>query len=201
MATMKRWVTRILYVAAALLVCAVLALPLLGWFYRWQTHRARKEWKERALPEIARLADDREWVAREAYRLSKAGAGRQEGVIAEGWLTDRMILMRTGEWLVYKSHCNKRPPRNIRDIFLAKGSDGKWYYSTCHFCVGMSALLMMQEVQPSDLPTFVRLYNVNEFDGKSDKCLEETKAFPDFNEVEKANKAAAADALPRSAER
>jgi hypothetical protein len=198
---MKRWMTRSLYVVAALLVCAVLALPLLGWFHRWQTQRARKDWKEKAIPEISRLADDREWVDQEASKLAAAGTGHMEGVIAEGWLTDRMIRMRTGEWLVYKSHCSKAPPHNVRDIFLAKGSDGKWYYTTCHFCVGMVALLMMQEVQPSDLASFVRLYNFAEFDGKSDECLKETKAFPDFDEIEKANKAAAADALPRAAQR
>ena len=94
-----------------------------------------------------------------------------------------MILMRSGEWLVYKSHCNKAPPHNVMDIFLAKGSDGKWYYTTCHFCLGMLALRMMQEElddeRPSDLAFFAKRYHLREFDGRSDECLKETKTFPD----------------------
>jgi hypothetical protein len=77
----------------------------------------------------------------------------------------------------------------VRDICLAKGSDGRWYYTTCHFCVGMIALMMMQEEvaqpyfpnpqQPPDLTFFISRYHLREFDGVSDECLKETKTFPD----------------------
>ena len=107
------------------------------------------------------------------------GVGGSRRVIAKGWLTDSMILMESGERLVYRSHCRKQAPRNVSDIFLAAGSDGKWYYTTCHFCVGMVALLMMQDEQPPDLAFFVERYHLQEFDGTSDDCLQETKTFPD----------------------
>lgn len=89
-----------------------------------------------------------------------------------------MILMQSGEWLVYKSHCNKRPPHYVSDIFLAKGSNGKWFYSTYHFCVGMLVLRMDQDIQPPSLDYFVTEYDLREFDGKSDECLKATRAWP-----------------------
>ena len=94
-----------------------------------------------------------------------------------GWLTDKLILMKSGEWLVYKSHCSKEEPHIVRDIFLAKGSDGKWYYSTFHFCVGM-CVLRMEETQPPNLSAFVHEYNLREFDGHSDESLRLTKSWP-----------------------
>lgn len=147
----------------------------------WEHRRmqARREWKAAALPEIARLVVDRDWLTNETTRLSAPGAGTKEGVIAPGWLSDHLILMGDGEWLIYKARCNKVRPHEVEDIFLAKGSDGKWYYSTCHFCVGMVCLLMFQQDEkPNDLAFFVRRYQLREFDGKSDDCLKKTKSFP-----------------------
>ena len=89
-----------------------------------------------------------------------------------------MVLMASGEWLVYRSHCNKVPPHQVRDIFLAKGSNGKWYYGTCHFCVRMCGLVIMQHEQPYDLTTFAERYDLREFDGVSDECLQATRTFP-----------------------
>lgn len=140
---------------------------------------ARKAWKEKAIPEITRRSGDREWVTNEIALLLSQDAGENGRVIAQGWLTDCMILMGNGEWLIYKSHCNKFPPHEVKDIFLAIGSDGKWYYSSCHFCVGMVALLMMQREQPPNLAFFAKRYYLYEFDGKSDECLKATKTFPD----------------------
>jgi hypothetical protein len=90
-----------------------------------------------------------------------------------------MILMESGEWLIYRSHCSKEPPHNVEDICIAHGSDGKWYYTTCHFCVDMVALTMMQDEQLKDLAGFVRRYHLRQFDGKSNECLKKTKQFPD----------------------
>jgi len=140
---------------------------------------ARRAWKERAVPEIARLAADQKWLAREKAALRSPEPFRESRVIAEGWLSERMILMKSGEWLVYRSHCHKRPPHNVKDIFIARGSDGKWYYSTCHFCVGMITLVMEQDGEPpEDIASFARKYNLREFDGKSDECLKETATAP-----------------------
>jgi hypothetical protein len=137
---------------------------------------ARKHWKQEAIPAIAALAEDTNWRAKEMAILTNQVT--EPRVIAEGWLTDRMICMTNGEWLVYQSHCSKVSPRYINDIFLAKGSNGRWYYSTFHFCVGMCDLAMLQEEPPPNLAMFVHEYNLSEFDGQSDECLKPTKPFP-----------------------
>jgi len=145
-------------------------------------NQARRAWKEAALQEISHLADDSSWVSEEINMLNVTNSST-EHIIAERWLTDHMILMLGGEWLVYKSHCSKESPHLVHDIFLAKGSNGKWFYSTCHFCVGMCALVMMQDEPPVDLATFARRYHLKEFDGVSDTCLQPTQTFPDSNDI------------------
>ncbi len=162
-------------VALGLLVvlCCIAAAP---WLLVQRGHTARRQWKEAAIPQIANWADDQIWRAQEIGALTNRGSDKH--VLAEGWLTERMILMVSGEWLVYRSHCSKEAPHVVKDIFLAKQSDGKWYYSTFHFCVGMVALMGEQETQPPTLAMFVHEYNLREFDGQSDECLKETKSWP-----------------------
>jgi hypothetical protein len=166
---------RLARIALALLLVAS-CLAAAPWCIGQWTRAARRHWKTDALPLIASWADDQTWRAQEIGILTNRAADKR--VLEEGWLTDRMILMENGEWLVYKSHCSKEKPRLVKDIFLAKGSDGKWYYSTFHFCVRMVSLRMEQETQPPDLAMFVREYNLRQFDGRSDECLKETGTWP-----------------------
>ena len=115
--------------------------------------------------------------------LASGSANEGNTIISEPWLSERMMLMKSGEWLVYRSHCHKEEPRNVEDICIAKASNGRWYYTTCHFCVRMIGLLMLQgnqeEEQPKDLAWFLNNYQFKEFDGRSNECLKTTKAFPD----------------------
>jgi hypothetical protein len=162
-------------VAAALLLvvmCVSSGLLLL----KWWPPIARKRWKENAIPIIAKWTDDKRWRTQEIELLKTQPTNAR--VIIEGWLTDKLMLMQTGEWLIFKSHCSKESPHLVKDIFLAKGSDQKWYYSTFHFCVGMVVLRGEQETQPTNLAWFVHEYNLREFDGRSDECLKETKTWP-----------------------
>ena len=148
---------RMLRVAVALLLLGscVAALPSL---IRHRLHAERRQWKNDALPVIANLAKDKSWREKEVEILAKPT--EDEHVIVKGWLTDKLILMENGEWLVYRSHCAKAKPHTVKDIFLAKGSDGNWYYSTFHFCVGMVGLRGEQETQPPNLAMFVHEYNL-----------------------------------------
>jgi len=181
-----KWAAKTMAKIAVVLFLVICA----AWLFAWYTG-ARRRWKSAALQEIHQLASDKQWVTKELSIL--AGKEKDEGkrVIAEGWLTDRMILMKSGEWLVYRSHCPKRPPHDVKDIFLAKGSNGVWYYSTCHFCVDMCALVMMQHgEQPLDLRAFAEGYHLAEFDGESDECLRETKTAPDWEALDRAYESA-----------
>ena len=51
----------------------------------------------------------------------------------EGWFSTEGFVMVDGSWMVYRSICSKEDS-SISDIFIGRGSNGKWYYSTYHFC-------------------------------------------------------------------
>lgn len=172
---MKRWWFFGLLTLTTIAGCLALSI----WWKSHQKHQARLAWKESAIPEITRYADDPAWVKRDIAMLANESAKEGNTILAEPWLSDRMMLMKSGEWLVYRSHCHKEEPHDVEDICIAKGSNGRWYYSTCHFCVGMIALLMLQHEPPPDLESFLKRYQFREFDGHSNECLKTTKTFPD----------------------
>ena len=86
-------------------------------------------------------------------------------------LTENLILATNGDWIVWASKCSKED-RRIHDIFVGRASDGKWYYSTFHFCNGK--IVLMMEEQPANLGAFIQAYSLREFDGQSDECLGKT---------------------------
>jgi len=131
--------------------------------------KARKDWKDQAIIEIARRAADTNWLAIETGTLKKGAA--QKDADEGAWLTDHLILMTNGEWIVYASKCSKED-RRIHDIFLGRGLNGKWYYSTFHFCKRM--LVLTVDEQPGSVAQFAETYFLREFDGISDDCLQKT---------------------------
>lgn len=156
-----------------LLICAIAAMP---WLLPKYGKIARRNWKNEAIPQISQWVNGTNWQVAQLGLLTNGVSSAS--VYEAGWLSDKMILMTNGEWLVYRSHCPKKSPRLVQDIFLAKGSNGKWYYSTFHFCVEMIGLRMEQEEHPPSLAMFVHEYNLREFDGVSDECLKETDTWP-----------------------
>ena len=150
--------------------CVLVALAVVAIAVRFTpSASARRVWKEKAISEVASRVADQAWVGSEVAALKKKAGGDKGD--ADAWLSDRLILMRNGEWLAYASVCQKEN-RRIADLFLARGSDGRWYYSTYHFCIGMIVLRM--EEQPEDLGSFAKTYYVRSFDGRSDECLQKT---------------------------
>lgn len=91
----------------------------------------------------------------------------------ETWISEDLIVMTNGQWIAYRNVCQKEGER-IPDLFLGRGSDGRWYYSTYHFCVRM---LNLKDVmgQPKSLTEFRQTYYLREFDGHSDECLKEPR--------------------------
>ncbi len=117
----------------------------------------RREWKDQAIIAIGNDLKDpdhpkkrREW---------------------DGWLTKSIIVCEDGSWLAYRSQCHKEDPK-VHDIFVAKASDGRWYYSDFHFCVG--AVVLEMRGQPESLERFKVGYLLAEFDGVSDAALAPT---------------------------
>ncbi len=83
-----------------------------------------------------------------------------------------IIVMTNGQWMAYRNVCAKEK-EGIPDLFLGRGSDGRWYYSTYHFCIRMIVLKDMLG-QPESLAQFVQEGFLREFDGHSDECLKKT---------------------------
>lgn len=147
---------------------AALAMVLLRGGDRLRS-TARKQWKDNAVAEIALWMSDPKWLAAETNTLAAKAA--KDPSDSDAWLSERLILMKNGEWIAYASECSKKD-RRIHDIFLGRASDGKWYYSSYHFCIGMLELKM--EEQPETLSSFAKDYFLRDFDGRSDVCLELT---------------------------
>ena len=91
--------------------------------------------------------------------------------IQDGWFSPNGVLMKDGSWIVFRSICTKANPK-IHDIFIGVASNGKWYYSTYHFCIG--AIVILMDDQPESLDSFIKQCHLKEFDGVSDDCLQST---------------------------
>lgn len=130
---------------------------------------ARRAWKEQSIADIAARIAAPSWPTNQFARLKAQGTNKssEDG----SWFSDHIIVTRKGEWLAYANICQKQD-RRIPDLFLARGSDGRWYYSTYHFCIGMIVLRM--DEQPEDLTAFAKTYFLQSFDGQSDDCLQKT---------------------------
>ena len=98
--------------------------------------KARKQWKASAISEIDRKVHDTHWIETELLELKKRAATN-----TEGWFSENMVVATNGDWIVCESKCSKEDQR-IHDIFIGRASDGKWYYSTYHFCIGKLVLRM-----------------------------------------------------------
>jgi len=75
--------------------------------------------------------------------------------------------MTNGEYLVYASRHGFNSGF-VDHLFLAHGSDGRWYYSTYHFC---NSMVGADVDPPGSITEFASKYAAREFDGKSDVCL------------------------------
>jgi hypothetical protein len=129
----------------------------------------RRAWKEQAIAAISARVADTAWPGGELAGLKRRATDDPDD--SDGWLSERLILMRNGDWLAYANVCRKQDG-HIYDLFIGRGSDGQWYYSTYHFCVRM--LVLRDEEQPKDIAGFANAYYLRNFDGHSDECLQKT---------------------------
>ena len=74
--------------------------------------------------------------------------------------------------MAYRNICAKEKG-HIPDLFIGRASDGRWYYSTYHFCMDMIVLKTMLD-QPESLTKFRADCFLQGFDGRSDDCLRKT---------------------------
>jgi len=103
-----------------------------------------------AFSTVKKLASDEKWIK------DNLGKGKEK------WLSDHMIAMRNGEWMIYYYRTSKQDTDCCGgyDIFVGKGSDGKWYVTKYHFCLHMFVVDFTG--QPFDLATFRQEYELIE---------------------------------------
>jgi hypothetical protein len=131
---------------------------------------ARREWRDQAVAKVQHRFDDKAWLGGELERLKPRAASRPSW---GGWVGDELLMMKNGDWIICQNVCGKEHKRGLmKDLFIGRGSDGTWYYSTFHFCVHKCVL--DNERQPDSLAQFVDAYWLAPFDGKSDESLKVT---------------------------
>ena len=152
----------------------ILSVPLLiivslsGWWavtqYRYQI--ARENWKTATLPHLVETSATNEQVRIELEQIKNPTSN-----VDFSWAHEHVILMTNGEYLVYAFRHGFNNGF-LDHLFLAHGTDGKWYYSTYHFCNHMAVILA--DDPPGSIGEFAKRYWLSEFDGKSDDCLKHT---------------------------
>lgn len=132
--------------------------------------KPRREWKDQAIAKIEKRLSDRPALQSQVGRIGNALAATRPA--QDAWIGDGVLVMKNGDWIACENICSKEDPR-IHDLFIGRGSDGNWYYSTFHFCRG-KLVLRMEDRQPDSLAQFAEAYWLLPFDGRSDECLKET---------------------------
>jgi hypothetical protein len=139
----------------------------ISWLVKRKHERARAEWKVGALGRLAALSITNKEVADELAMLK----GDMATPVNWGWASEHVLRMTNGEYVTYAFRHGFNSGF-IDHLFLGRGSDGRWYYSTYHFCNGMVGV--RSDDPPGSINQFARTYSAKEFDGQSDECLKHT---------------------------
>jgi hypothetical protein len=151
---------------------AVPIIVILLWMAgRWEIQRKyqhqRAAWKNLTLPRLASLSLTNGDITGEIQEI-RSHSNRD---MDNGWIQQHVLLMTNGEFLVYAFRHGFNNGF-VDHLFLARASDGRWLYSTYHFCNQMAAI--RSDDPPASIAAFEKTYSAREFDGKSDDCLQHT---------------------------
>lgn len=161
-------IKRAIVIGVALLGVTVLVAAILPHGEQTRLHAsARIKWKKQAIMDVMKRSADRQLITSELAALRDESTHTTEG----WWVGTNALLMTNGEYLVF-SDINAKQDGRIHDLFIARGSDGKWYYSTYHFCVQMISVRI--DEASGSIGEFAKTYFAKEFDGLSDEYLQKT---------------------------
>jgi len=168
---MKKTTLLAIAIGFALVLLVAIGLQLRFKFSNQQKFygKPRKQWKELALADVARRGADTVRLTNEVGKIKAALASDEQA----WWSSQCLLVMRNGEWMLCTNVCNKQDSR-IHDLFIGHGSDGQWYYSDFHFCIGMIGLEVLGIDPPANLQDFAQTCSLRKFDGHSDDCLQPT---------------------------
>jgi hypothetical protein len=128
---------------------------------------ARAEWMKAALPQLAKLSIANREIGVEFDNLNNGG----NPGLNRDWTGENVLMMTNGEYLIYAFRHGFNNGF-VDHLFLAHSSDGRWWYSTYHFCGHMVGV--QNDDAPGSIAEFSRKYSAREFDGKSEECLKHT---------------------------
>ena len=157
-------ITILLLTMLAFLIASLAAVWCLA---NQRARRERTRWKGPALEQLAVLSITNEVIREELDQL-KAGPKPD---IDFGWANDHVLLMTNGEYIIFACRHGYNNG-SVDHLFLGRGSNGRWLYSTFHFCSSM--VMVRGDNPPGSITEFEERYFAREFDGKSDECLKHT---------------------------
>lgn len=140
----SRW---IIWSLGSILLClTVLTLTFL--FLRWDASRKRMSWGCSAIAQLGNTNDQ--------GHPSLDFPEREPGE----WVTDTMLLMTNGQTLTYRFRHGTE--LIVPHLFIARDSNGRWWYSSFHFCNGMS--MIRWEDPPGSISEFAHRFSLRQFD-------------------------------------
>ena len=163
---LRLW-ARVIALILGVLLVIIIALAGLWWFETWKLTRQRTRWKDSALASLAGLSVTNDQIRGELEDLK---AGPKPG-LDFGWAQQHVLLMTNGDYMIFM-FWHGFNSGSVDHLFLAHCSDGRWLYSTYHFCNSMVGV--RGDDPPGSIAEFAKTYSAREFDGKSDECLKHT---------------------------
>jgi hypothetical protein len=115
---------------AAATILDVIGVPI------YRAHLLRV-WKGTAIPELARYTAASAEIVRDLDRLRALTNADKNAK----WFSGRLIPFPSGEWTAYANKSIRLDWR-YPDMVITKGSDGRWFYTTAHFCPDLIELYM-----------------------------------------------------------
>ena len=163
----RRRSIRVVTISISVLTLLIGLLGAAWWVAKLQAAHARAQWKGPALERLAGLSITNEDIRQELDQLK----AEPTPSLNFGWAHEHVLLMTNRQYIIYAS---RHGANNgfVDHLFLGHGSDGRWLYSTYHFCSSMAGVA--GDDPPGSIAEFEKRYSVREFDGKSDECLKHT---------------------------
>jgi len=116
------------------LLAVVLTITAFWWWPRHKFQQERSRWKTTALEQLAGLSITNQMIREEFEQLKSPTPG-----LNFGWTHQHVLLMTNGEYIIFEFWHGAN--NGAWDhLFLGHGSDGRWLYSTYHFCTSMAML-------------------------------------------------------------
>jgi hypothetical protein len=132
--------------------------------------RRYSQWVERSVEEIRGLAIETNWMGSVISNLQSVTdmSGIDEG---RNFISPDLLLMKNGEWIIYRAATSKQGPA-FPELFIGRGSDEQWHYTTYHFCRGM--IMLGADGQPRGLKSFRAHYYLAPYTGQAYRELKKT---------------------------